>query len=132
VVRFALKRTRRATALTLEARRAAQYEQGFGNASCAHGHGADAESSCDDADDEQECGGVKHGDLARLSSLQILRSKAPVPHYHALQRKSDEPGSPYELIELIDVGLVVLAVVKRQCFSGDQELEWVLRIRQGW
>jgi hypothetical protein len=73
--RFALQRTRRATALTLEVRRAAQYEQGFGKASCAHGQGADAESSCDDADDEQECGGVKHGELARLSSLQILRSK---------------------------------------------------------
>jgi len=130
VVRFAPKRTRRATALTLEARRAAQYEQGFGKASCAHGQGA--ESSCDDADDEQECGGVKHGDPARLSSPQILRSKSPVPHYHALQQKSGEPGSPYELIELIDVGLVVLAVVKRQCFSGDQRLEWVLRIRQGW
>lgn len=75
---------------------------------------------------------MKHGDPARLSSPQILRSKSPVPHYHALQQKSGEPGSPYELIELIDVGLVVLAVVKRQCFSGDQRLEWVLRIRQGW
>ncbi len=79
--RFALQRTRRATALTLEVRRAAQYEQGFGKASCANGQGADAESSCNDADDEQECGGVKHGDLARQSSLQILRSKSPVAHY---------------------------------------------------
>lgn len=70
VAPFALKRTRRATVLTLEARRAAQHEQGFGKASGAHGQGADAESSRDDADDEQKCGGVKHGDLARRSSLQ--------------------------------------------------------------
>jgi hypothetical protein len=72
--RFALKRTRRATALTLEARGAAQHEQGFGKSSGAHGQGADAESSRDDADDEQKCGGVKHGDLARQLEC-VLRTR---------------------------------------------------------